>query len=264
MSGALENGADPADEPLLRTEGLTKRFGEFAAVDRVSIEVERGEFRSIIGPNGAGKTMLFNLVSGTVRADAGSVVLAGEDITDLPPHRRVDRGLARSFQITSVFDHLSVRENVRLAVQSTVYGGFDLRDAMFTPTERFGEITERVDDVLARVELDSRADVAAAELAYGQKRALEVGLVLALDPDLVLLDEPTAGMSSDETYDMIELVEEVFADRTLVVVEHDIDLVMALSDTVTVLHQGRVLDEGAPESISESEAVQEAYLGGRR
>lgn len=258
------NGAAVTGEDILRTKGLTKRFGAYTAVGDVSFTVQAGEFHSIIGPNGAGKTTFFNLLSGLTSPDAGSIVFEGEDITHLPVHERVKRGLARSFQITSVFDHLTVAENVRLAAQSRPYADYDLRTTLGTPIKHFEEMNDLVEDILARVELDERTDAAAVELAYGQKRALEIGMVVALDPILVLLDEPTAGMAADDTNAMMELIEDVFADRTLVVIEHDIDLVMARSDTVTVLQQGQVLMEGTPNEISESEAVQEAYFGGRK
>lgn len=266
MSDAEPDDADSAAsgaEPLLGTRNLTKRFGSLLAVDGVSIAIDRGEVRTIIGPNGAGKTVLFDLLSGFSTPDRGAVIFDGEDVTDLPPHRRVARGMARSFQITSVFDDLTVRENVRLAVQSTAYAGLDGREALFTPTERFAAVTARVEEVLTAVGLGGRADAAAVELAHGQRRLLEVALVLALDPKLVLLDEPTAGMSGDGTRDMMDLIRTAFAHRTLVIVEHDIDVVMEVSDSVTVLHRGSVIEEGPPGVIAESEAVQEAYLGGR-
>jgi branched-chain amino acid transport system ATP-binding protein len=249
-------------DPVLETRGLTKRFGELAAVDDVSLAVERGEFRSIIGPNGAGKTTLFNLVSGALAPTDGRVVFDGANVTDLPPHERVRRGMGRSFQITTLFGGLSVRENVRLAAQSTVNRGFSARAAYLRPTGAFPEVAERTDRVLERVGLAARADEPAAALAYGDQRRLELGVVLATDPALVLLDEPTAGMSADETRETMALIDDVLADRTLLLIEHDIDLVMAVSDRVTVLHRGRVLAEGTPDEVADDEDVRAAYLGG--
>ena len=254
--GASAHGA------ILRTENLTKRFGELAAVDGVNLSVRDGEFRSIIGPNGAGKTTMFNLISGAMAPTEGRVMFAGEDVTNLSAHERVRRGMGRSFQISNVFGGLTVRENVRLAAQSIFDSTFSPFESLFKSTAEFPDVQERTDEVLARIELDGQADAVANALAYGDRRRLEIGIVLATDPDLVLLDEPTAGMSGDETRDTIELIRDVLADKTLVLVEHDIDLVMNLSDTITVLHYGQILAEGTPEAIAASEAVQEAYLGG--
>ena len=249
-------------DAVLRTENLTRRFGELVAVDDVNLAVREGEFRSIIGPNGAGKTTLFNLVSGAMAPTEGRVVFAGEDVTGLGPHERVRRGMGRSFQISNVFGGLTVRENVRLAAQSVVEGTFGPYEALLKPTGGFPEVLARTDEVLSRIDLDDQAGTVADALAYGDRRRLEIGIVLATDPELVLLDEPTAGMSGDETRETIDLIREVLAEKTLVLVEHDIDLVMELSDTITVLHYGRILAEGTPEEIAASDEVQEAYLGG--
>lgn len=250
------------EETILQTENLTKRFGELAAVDGVNLTVRAGEFRSIIGPNGAGKTTLFNLITGALAPTEGRVVFAGEDVTDLAPHDRVRRGIGRSFQISNVFGGLTVRENVRLAAQSTVDETFGPVESLLKPTREFPDVLARTDEVLARIDLDDQADAVADALAYGDRRRLEIGIVLATDPDLVLLDEPTAGMSGDETRETIDLVRDVLADKTLILVEHDIDLVMELSERITVLHYGRVLAEGTPDEIAASEEVQSAYLGG--
>ena len=247
---------------VLRTENLTKRFGELVAVDGVDLAVERGEFRSIIGPNGAGKTTTFNLISGAMRPSEGRVFFDGTDVTAMPVHERVRRGMARSFQISNVFGGLTVRENVRLAAQSVFDGGFRAHESLFRPTGRFEEVNAVADDVLRRIDLDAQADLTARTLAYGDRRRLEIGLVLATDPELVLLDEPTAGMSREETRDTIALIEDVLAEKALILVEHDIELVMNVSDRITVLHYGSVLAEGTPGEIAGDERVQEAYLGG--
>ena len=249
-------------DPALETRGLTKRFGSLVAVDDVDLTVERGEFRSVIGPNGAGKTTLFDLLTGAQEPSEGRVLLDGEDVTGLPPHERVHRGLGRSFQITNVFAGLTVRENVRLAVQAARDESFRPVEEYLRRAEAFDGVNERTERVLDRSGLAGRAGEPAAALAYGDQRRLEIAIVLATDPDLVLLDEPTAGMSVDETRATMELVGDVLADRTLLLIEHDVDLVMRVSDRVTVLHRGRVIAEGPPAEIAEDEAVREAYIGG--
>jgi len=255
---------DARAEPVVETAGLTKQFGELTAVDSVDLRVERGEFRSVIGPNGAGKTTLFNCITGAMAPTSGTVRFDGEDVTDLPPHERVSRGLGRSFQITNIFGGLTVRENVRLAAQSVLDEGMSLREEMLRDKDTFGRINDRTTGVLEQVGLDGRAGELAETLAYGDQRRLEIGIVLATDPELVMLDEPTAGMSSEETRATIDLIEDVLADRTLMLIEHDIDLVMELSDRVTVLTRGEVLATGNPAEIAADEDVREAYLGGVR
>ncbi|WP_246998160.1 ABC transporter ATP-binding protein [Halosolutus gelatinilyticus] len=251
-----------AEEPILRTENLVKKFGQFTATDGVDLAIERGDFRSIIGPNGAGKTTLFNLVTGALPVTGGAVYFDGEDITSLSPSERVRRGIGRSFQISNVFGGLTVRENVRLAAQSIGRDEYNAVEALFKPTDRYDGMNERTDRVLDRIGLADAADERADALAYGDKRRLEIGVVLATDPDLVLLDEPTAGMSVEETRDTIDLIEEVLVDQTLLLIEHDIELVMELSDRITVLNRGQILAEGTPDEIAANQDVQDAYLGG--
>ncbi|MFB6360642.1 MAG: ABC transporter ATP-binding protein [Halobacteriales archaeon] len=247
--------------PVFETEAVTKQFGELVAVDQVDIAIDPGEFRSIIGPNGAGKTTLFNLATGTMSPTDGRIRFRGDDITDLRPHERVRRGIGRSFQITNVFGGLTVQENVRQAVQATRMADMSLLDRFTRNRSTFEAILDRTDDVLRRIDLLGHADESAAALAYGDRRRLEIGLVLATDPELVLLDEPTSGMSADETAETIRLIDDVLADRTLIIIEHDIDVVMDISDRVTVLDRGRELATGTPAEISANEHVQEAYLG---
>ena len=256
------SGTDESSGVLLETEDLTKRFGELVAVDDMNLSVKRGEFRSVIGPNGAGKTTLFNLITGALSPSDGSVRFAGENVTHLAPHERVRRGIGRSFQITTVFDGLSVRENVRLAVQSGIQNSLSLRERLFGSADGFPDVNTATDNALARIELASRDDERAGALAYGDRRRLEIGLVLATDPELVLLDEPTAGMSAEETRATMALIDDVLADRTLMLIEHDIDLVMSVSDRITVLHRGRELTTGTPEAVADDEEVRRAYLGG--
>ncbi len=250
------------DGTILATDGLVKRFGQFTAIDDVSLSVHPGEFRSIIGPNGAGKTTLFNLLSGGVAPTSGTVTFAGEDITSLPVRDRVHRGLSRSFQITNLFDGLSVHENVRLAVQSMQRETMSMTEAFLTPSTAFEPIDARTQELLELLELDDHAAERAGSLAHGDKRRLEIGLVLASDPTVVMLDEPTAGMSLEETHETIALLERVLEDRTLLLIEHDMELVMELSDTITVLNRGEIIAEGSPEAIADDDAVREAYLGG--
>jgi branched-chain amino acid transport system ATP-binding protein len=249
---------------MLETERLTRQFGELVAVDGVNLSVEAGEFRSVIGPNGAGKTTLFNLISGALSPTSGRVVFADEDVTKLPPNERVRRGIGRSFQITTVFGGLSVRDNILLAAQSVNEGSSSFSERLFRPADSFEPVNERVEDVLSRVGLAGRADERAAALAYGDRRRLEIGLVLGTDPQVVLLDEPTAGMSVEETRATMELIDDVLAERTLLLIEHDIDLVMNISDRITVLNRGQELATGTPEAVAADDDVQAAYLGGVR
>ncbi|NLV11758.1 ABC transporter ATP-binding protein [Haloarcula argentinensis] len=251
-------------ETVLETDGLTKRFGKLTAVDDVSLSVADGEFRSVIGPNGAGKTTTFNLITGALSPSEGVVRFKGEDITNVAPHERVGRGLGRSFQITNVFGGLTVRENVRLAAQSVYSDEINPGEALFRDKNGFDEIAEQTRTVLEQIGLQDRADEHAEALAYGDQRRLELGLVLATDPDLVMLDEPTAGMSSEETQATMNLIDEVLSDRSLMLIEHDIDLVMRVSDRITVLTRGEELASGTPEEIANNEDVRDAYLGGVR
>lgn len=250
------------EETILQTDGLVRKFGEFTATDHVDLEIERGEFRSIIGPNGAGKTTLFNLISGALPVTDGTIYFDGEDITDLSPPERVRRGIGRSFQISNIFGGLTVRENVRLAAQSVNRDEYNVVESFFKPTDRYDGMNEETDRILEQVGLEDVADEEADALAYGNRRRLEIGVVLATDPDLVLFDEPTAGMSVEETQGTIDLIQEVLVDQTMLLIEHDIELVMELSDRITVLNRGEILAEGTPEEIAANQDVQDAYLGG--
>jgi len=246
----------------LQTVNLTKNFGELVAVDQVNLSVESGEFRSVIGPNGAGKTTLFNCITGALQPSEGRVLLNDEDITDSPSHERVRKGIGRSFQITNIFGGLSALENVRLAAQAIPSRELKMRTRLFRQTSKFEDLTAQARDVLDQIGLSEHAETRASTLAYGDQRRLEIGLVLATEPDIVLLDEPTAGMSTEETEATMKLVDEVLADQTLLLIEHDIDLVMDVSDRITVLNQGDVITTGTPEEVASNDEVQEAYLGG--
>lgn len=245
-------------DPILETEGLTKDFGGVRAVDDVNMAVAEGGITSLIGPNGAGKTTLFNMLSGALDPTSGRVLFEGEDITGQSPEANARRGIARSFQITNVFDGLSLLDNVRVAVQARHRGGWNfVQHVDNKPTYR-----EEAADILEYVGLSDLADHPADTLSHGDKRALEIGLALAIDPDLLLLDEPTAGMSQVEIDEALELVRDLAREHTVLLVEHNMDIVMSISDTVLVLHNGRLISEGPPADIRADEAVQEAYLGG--
>ena len=248
-----------ADSILLRTERLTRAFGSLLAVDRVDLTVRRGELRSIIGPNGAGKTTFFRLVSGEMAPSSGRVWFNGSDITGLPQHRVSRLGIAKSYQITNIFPHLSVLENVRVAVQ-----GHGRSFNFWARADRLSDCRERALAILESVGLASKAAHLAAHLSHGEKRHLEIGIALASDPALLLLDEPTAGMSPEETDETMQLIRALAAGRTIVLVEHKMKLVMRISDRITVLHQGQVLAEGNPEEIRANEAVRRTYLGAAR
>ena len=253
---------DAETQTVLQTEGLTREFGELVAVDDVDLTIERGEFRSIIGPNGAGKTTLFNMISGAMEPTSGTITLLGHSVTNLDPADLVANGLARSFQLTTVFNGLSVHENVRVAVQASELGHMSRRSRFFSNTDDLDSINDRTESIIERIGLDEVAEFRASNLAYGDRRRLEIGLSLATDPEVVLLDEPTAGMSDDETDATIDLIEEVLSERTLVLVEHDVDLVMRISDTISVLNGGQIIATGTPQEISDNMQVQDAYLGG--
>ena len=241
-----------------KTERLSRSFAGFKAVNDVSLEIPSGGVRTIIGPNGAGKTTFFNLLSGHFPPTSGSIFFDGKDITALPPFRRARLGIARSFQITNIFAKLSVRENVRLAVQAV----HDGRASFFFPTSSMRDVDGRTTSILDDIGLTVAADRVAENLSHGDQRRLEIGLVLARDPKVLLLDEPLAGMSPAETHATVELIVRVAPGRTILLVEHDIDVVMAISTTITVLQTGQVLATGTPQEIRGNEAVQRAYLGG--
>ena len=251
--------SDPNGEVLLRTEQVTRSFGSLMAVNRVTMTVRRGELRSIIGPNGAGKTTFFRLVSGEMAPSSGRVWFNGADITGLPQHRVSRLGIAKSYQITNIFPHLTVLENVRVAVQ-----GYARSFNFWTRADGLAACRTRALEILDWVGLAKKAGHLATHLSHGEKRHLEIGIALASDPALLLLDEPTAGMSPEETDETMLLIRELAKGRTVVLVEHKMKLVMRISDRITVLHQGQVLAEGAPEEIRNNEVVQRTYLGAAR
>jgi len=244
---------------LLRTERLTRAFGSLLAVDGVDIEIRRGELRSIIGPNGAGKTTFFRLISGETTPTSGRIFFGEREITGLPQHVVARLGIAKSYQITNVFPHLSVHENVRVAVQGP-RRAFDF----WSRADRLTDVHERATALLQTVGLAAKHEQLAAHLSHGEKRHLEMGIALASDPTLLLLDEPTAGMSPEETDETMRLIRELATGRTVILVEHKMKVVMKISDRITVLHQGQVLADGTPEEIRANDRVQQTYLGAIR
>lgn len=253
-------GALAVQTPLLEARDLTVHFGGQTAVNRVSLKVYEQEFKSIIGPNGAGKTTLFNLLSGQLKPVAGTILYKGEDITGLSPYMRTRKGIGRSFQLTNVFPNLTVFENVRLAVQSQMGIRYEMRK-VFT---QYREVLDKTWEVLRLVLLEDEADQLAKNLSHGDQRKLEIACILALDAELLLLDEPTDGMSVEEVPAILEVIEKIKEEhnKTILLIEHKMDLILHLSDTVTVLYNGEFLAEGTPEEIMENETVQSAYLGG--
>ncbi|WP_422036876.1 ABC transporter ATP-binding protein [Roseibium sp.] len=247
------------EKPILETRDLTIRFGGHVAVDRVSCSFDRGTLTAIVGPNGAGKTTYFNLVSGQLRPTSGTVTLNGEDITRQSVPERTDRGIGRAFQLTNLFPTLSVRENVRLVAQSKARKGFDL----FSIAESHVELLERADHVLAEVRLIGQADQIVSALPHGDQRKLEVALLIALGPQVLMFDEPTAGMSVDEVPIILELIRKLKADmdRTILLVEHKMDVIRSLADRIVVLHNGELVADGDPAEVIALPVVQEAYLG---
>jgi branched-chain amino acid transport system ATP-binding protein len=244
---------------LLRVENVSKHFGSLVAVSGVSMAVAPGELRAVIGPNGAGKTTFFNLITGFFLPSSGRIVFDGEDVTALMPARRVWRGIARTFQITEVFPELTVHENLRIPVE--VASGFRLRPYLSRADD--AKVRERVDELLAMGGLADKSARLVGELAHGDQRATEMMMAIALNPRLLLLDEPTAGMGEQETFEIIALIRRLHKDSrlTIVLIEHDMRVVFHLADRIMVLDQGKFLAEGTPQEIAANETVQTAYLG---
>jgi len=240
---------------VLRTEGVSMRFGGLTALDDVNFEIRRGEIRAIIGPNGAGKSTFFNCLTGVLRPSEGRILFNGEDITGLSPDRISQRGIARSYQITNILPNATTLENVRIAAQSRRHGWSMLRHY-----RAYGDIIAKAEAVLDAVGLRAKADELAANLSHGEQRNLEIGIALATEPQLLCLDEPTAGMSAAETQDTMALVRRIAESLTILIVEHDMQMVMELAHRITVLHYGRVLAEGTPAEIQQNPRVLEVYL----
>ena len=243
---------------ILETAGISKHFGGLMANDGVSFTVEEGNITSIIGPNGAGKTTLFNLLTGLYRPDGGRILFEGRDISGWPIHKIVNLGIARSFQILNIFNEISPADNIRLAVQFRKKRSLNF----FRSAKRFEDINEETHVVLEEIGLSSVKSLPTKNLSYGDKRVLEIGIAMASKPKLLLMDEPTSGLSTSETERIKEFIKKISAQLTVVVIEHDMDIVLTVSDVIIVLHQGRVIAQGAPEEIKANDEVQEAYLGG--
>ncbi len=248
------------EKPIIETRDLTVRFGGNVAVNRVNLLVERYSLKSIIGPNGAGKTTLFNLLSGQYKPTSGKVLFKGRDVTSLDPTRRTKLGIGRSFQLTNIFPSLTVLENVRLALQAKAGVGLNF----WRHYRDFPELEDQAYDFLGKVLLADRWDVEASTLTHGEQRKLEIAILLALDPELLLLDEPTAGMSLEEVPTILELIQAIKATRrrTILLVEHKFDMIMTVSDSIAVLKEGRLICDDSPEAVACNQEVLEAYLGG--
>jgi branched-chain amino acid transport system ATP-binding protein len=253
-TGAPARGGGGA-AAILRTEGLTVRFGGLTALNNVNVAVRPGEIRAIIGPNGAGKSTFFNCLTGVIRPTRGRILFEGDDITGLSPDRISRKALARSYQITNIMPGATVLENVRIAAQSRRHAWSLLRHH-----RAYADVLERSRKVLDSVGLLDKERELAANLSHGEQRNLEIGIALATEPKLLCLDEPTAGMSVTETHATVELVRRIAADLTILIVEHDMEVVMGLARTITVLHYGEVLAEGTPAEIQANPRVQEVYL----
>jgi len=245
---------------LLECKGLVRRFGALAAVDGIDLSVEPGEIRAVIGPNGAGKSTVFNLITSVLKPSAGQVIFAGENVTGMPVHQVAQKGIARTFQLCHVFPALSVRENVRIAAQAReggrwqfLGGGGVLRRSAFA-----------ADEAIARMRLTRLADATAAMLSHGDQRLLEIAMAIAQKPRLLMLDEPTQGLSIGETGRAVQILKEMLAagDLSVLLVEHDMEVVFKLADNITVLHRGRVIADGPPAAVRASAKVRSAYLGG--
>ena len=247
-------------DAILSVRDLSVRFGALQAVNQVSFDALPGKITAVIGPNGAGKSSLFNLISGAIRPNSGRVTFDGQDVTGAPPNRMLAAGLARSFQITNLFFELPVRENLRLAAQFLEQGRGLLR-----PLARSDRAQARVDELIAQFDLSAKADELAGYLSHGEQRRLEIAVALAARPRMLLLDEPTQGMSHADTHDTERLIRGLAREHglSILLVEHDVELVMNLSDHVVVMHQGQKLAEGTPLAVRANPAVQAAYFGER-
>ena len=242
---------------ILETKSISHDFSGLNVLFDVNLEVSEGERHAIIGPNGAGKTTLFNVITGTYHPSEGDVYFKGRKVTGFKPHKMVRRGMGRSFQITSTFSRLTAFQNIRMGILSKR----DIRFNMFHMLDKMQDVTAETEEVLKRINLDGERDIPAGQLSYGMSRSLEISMALATDPDLVMLDEPTSGMSVDETHNAVELIRRLTEGKTMVIIEHDMDVVFSLADRITVLHLGTILASGPPEEIRDNQSVKDAYLG---
>ena len=253
----MADSAGRTDQNILELKGVYKDFDGLEVLFGIDLGVQKGERHAIIGPNGAGKSTLFNLITGKYLPSKGSILFKGQDITGTSPFKLNRQGLARSFQITNIFRTMTVFQNVRNAVLSKN----KIRYNVFSRLDKMEEINRQTEKVLGEIGLLDRRDILAGLLSYGQQRALEIGLTIATDPELILLDEPTAGMSSDETREAVKLIERVTEGKTLVIVEHDMEVVFSLANRISVIYYGEVLASGPPGEIRQNQKVKDAYLG---
>jgi branched-chain amino acid transport system ATP-binding protein len=242
---------------ILETKAICHDFSGLQVLMDVNLEVQEGERHAIIGPNGAGKTTLFNVITGTYQPSEGQVFFKSKEITGLPSHKLVRLGMGRSFQITSTFTWLTAFQNIRMGILSKR----GIRFNFFHFLDKMDDVTRETDAVLKRINLDGERDIPANMLSYGKSRSLEISMALATDPDLVMLDEPTSGMSVDETHNAVALIRKLTEGKTMVIIEHDMDVVFSLADRITVLHLGGILASGTPDEIRDNQAVKDAYLG---
>jgi branched-chain amino acid transport system ATP-binding protein len=254
-SGSPATGRGAVSTPILKTEQLSVRFGGLAALSDVNFEIARNEVRAIIGPNGAGKSTFFNCLTGVLRPTSGRILFDGEEITGLPSNAISQRGIARSYQITNILPNATTLENVRIAAQSRRHAW-----SMLSHRRSFADLNEKAEAALQSVGLLDKADELASNLSHGEQRNLEIGIALATEPQLLCLDEPTAGMSQVETNETMELVRQIAKNLTILIVEHDMNVVMGLCHRITVLHYGTILAEGTPQEIQENPKVLEVYL----
>jgi branched-chain amino acid transport system ATP-binding protein len=243
---------------ILEIRDLHKDFSGLKVLFGINLAIERGDRHAIIGPNGAGKSTIFNMITGKYSPSRGKIFFKGQDITGLPPHKISGLGLARSFQITNIFRNMTVFENIRNAVLSKKRIHYHI----LSPLSKVNGITEETERILSLIGLFERKDEIAGQLAHGHQRALEIGLTLAMDPELILLDEPTAGMSRSETLEAVELIERVTRGKTLIIVEHDMEVVFSIAKQISVIYFGKVLASGSPEKIRNDPQVKKVYLGG--
>lgn len=247
---------DSSSSLILKTKDVVKKYGGLTAVSNASLVVQKGGMQALIGPNGAGKTTLLDLITGQQRVTEGQIFFKGEEITKLGPAAISKKGIARTLQITSIFVGLTVYENIWIAVQS--------RKRFFNPfvrASKWQDVKEKTEYVLELIGLQEKAKTVSSELSYGDQRILEIGIGLSTDPELLLLDEPTAGLSTDESMILVKKIRDIIAGRTIILVEHDMGVVMDLADRISVLHNGVILTEGTPQEIKDNEKVREVYLG---
>ncbi len=246
--------------PIIETRNLTIRFGGHVAVNKISLQIEPFVFKSIIGPNGAGKTTFFNLLTGQYKPTEGKIFLKGQDITPLGTAERTRLGMGRSFQLTNIFSNLKVLENVRIAVQSRKGLGLNFWKSYL----QFPEVEDEAYEILREVLLQDKWNSDVGALTHGEQRKLEIAILLAIEPEILFLDEPTAGMAQEEVPAVLDILEKIKSarNRTMLLVEHKMDMIMSLSDTIAVLQEGQLIADGEPDEIYRSKAVQEAYLGG--